>query len=356
MPFRTISLRVMHVCMAGLLTLATLFCVATDGLSAQNTGTQELLNRIDRLQREVTTLQRQFYKAKVPSAPAGQREAPTSADPMTAARHSIRITQLESELSSLTGKLEKFDFVLRRIEARLDKLVVDLDQRLMVLERRGTGIAATNEPAPRPSLNIEPQPRPPLQTAPAPAPPLERAKSGVLGTIPKNLAVTSPRGPAAVLSPPPVERPVSPPEISEVIPKEPLPALPAGTPKSQYDYALSLMLKKQDFAYAERVLKAFVKQHPQDTLTGNAQYWLGETFYVRESYQEAAFAFAEGYQNYPENLKAPDSLLKLGMSLSRMEQKKEACTAFARFLSRYPNANGRLKARVDRERRQAKCR
>ena len=129
-----------------------------------------------------------------------------------------------------------------------------------------------------------------------------------------------------------------------------------GTPKSQYDYALSLMLGQQDFAAAERALKAFVEQHPQDDLTGNAQYWLGETYYVRRSYQNAAFAFAEGYQRYPKNRKAPDSLLKLGMSLSRMGKRKEACTAFSRFLSKYTRANDRLKARIDRERRQAKCR
>ena len=132
--------------------------------------------------------------------------------------------------------------------------------------------------------------------------------------------------------------------------------LPQGTPQSQYDYALSLMLKQQDFARAEQALRAFVRQHPQDKLTGNAQYWLGETYYVRQSYQDAAFAFAEGYQRYPKSGKAPDSLLKLGMSLSRMEKLREACTAFSRFLSKYPKANARLKARIDRERRQAKCR
>ena len=116
------------------------------------------------------------------------------------------------------------------------------------------------------------------------------------------------------------------------------------------------MLKQQDFKRAEQALKAFIEQHPRDKLTSNAQYWLGETHYVRKNYQDAAFAFAEGYQKYPESRKAPDSLLKLGMSLRRMEKRKEACTAFARFLSKYPKATDRLKARIDREWRQAKCR
>ena len=53
-----------------------------------------------------------------------------------------------------------------------------------------------------------------------------------------------------------------------------------------------------------------------------------------QGYQNAAFAFAEGYQ-YPKNGKAPDSLLKLGMSLSRMGKRKEACTAFPGFFPIY---------------------
>ena len=51
-----------------------------------------------------------------------------------AARHSVRIMQLEGEISRLTGRMEEIDFALSKIEARLDKLVVDLDQRLTALE------------------------------------------------------------------------------------------------------------------------------------------------------------------------------------------------------------------------------
>ena len=122
---------------------------------------------------------------------------------------------------------------------------------------------------------------------------------GVLGTIPKDLAVTKPRGPRTVSSASPPARPADGDSIRRSFGQTPRAA--TGTPQSQYDYALSLMLGQQDFAAAEQALKAFVEQHPQDDLTGNAQYWLGETYYVRgRSYQNAAFAFAEGYQRYPK--------------------------------------------------------
>ena len=338
-------------------------CLMPIGALAQNPGIQELLNRVDRLQRELTTLQRQVYQGKAPPAATGQPvpAAPAPPDPRTAARHSIRIAQLEGEISRLTGKLEEFDFTLRRIEGRLDKLVVDLDQRLTALEG-GAPPPASAEPPPLASPNANLPLRPswpsePTTAAPPPAPPAGTVPPppGVLGTIPKDLAVTKPRGPANVpTAPPPAS--ATPPATASEAPSQPPASLPPGTPQSQYDYALSLMLKQQDFARAEQALRAFVRQHPQDKLTGNAQYWLGETYYVRQSYQDAAFAFAEGYQRYPKSGKAPDSLLKLGMSLSRMAKPREACTAFSRFLSKYPKANARLKARIDRERRKAKCR
>jgi tol-pal system protein YbgF len=143
--------------------------------------------------------------------------------------------------------------------------------------------------------------------------------------------------------------PVSPPAAQQA-------ALPPGTPQSQYEYALSLMLKQQDFAKAESALSAFIDRYPKNKLTGNAHYWLGETYFVRKRYQDAVFAFAEGFQKFPKSNKAPDNLLKLGMSLDRMQKRKEACTAYSRLLGIFPKAGARMKARVQREQRRAKCR
>lgn len=308
--------------------LATNFLPAV--ASAQN-NMQELLNRIDRVQRELSTLQRHVFKDTVPTVSEGRHTAIPRADASSMARQSIRISQMESEMRRLTGRIEKIDFLISRIESRLDKLVGDLDQRFALLEEKSSQVTRSEGFAPPSSGSIAVEPSVPTAT-----------RSGVLGTIPKNLAVTSPRGPIA----PP----------SEVNTVSPAYELPPGTSKSQYEYALSLMLKQQDFSSAENALKAFLEKHPQDRLASNAQYWLGETHYVRKNYQDAAFAFAEGYKSYPESRKAPDSLLKLGMSLGRMKKWDEACTAFSRILSKYPKATDRLKARIDRERRRAKCR
>lgn len=338
-------------------------------VSAQNTGMQELLNRVERLQREISTLQRQVYKGEAPppsAAPTPLAAGQPVADSRSAGRNSIRISQLEGEMQRLTGRIEQIDFRTRQIQARLEKLVSDMDQRLTALEGGtvASPLAANGASVPGnapPNVGLTLRPPPPANAAAAPVlrpPPPVNPRSaavgtppGVLGTIPKNLAVSTPRGPATVASQPP--NPAAPAVTASVAPQS---VLPAGTPQAQYDYALSLMLKQQDFAKAETALKAFIEKNPKDRLTGNAHYWLGETYYVRKSYQDAAFAFAEGFQKFPRNIKAPDSLLKLGMSLERLEKRKEACTAYARLLTTFPEAAPRMKARVQREQSRAKCR
>ena len=101
----------------------------------------------------------------------------------------------------------EIDFALSRIEARLDKLVVDLDQRLTALEGGRPASLVRRGPWPvrcrlmRAEIfdrfrNVhQPSLRPRLLpgTVPAPARPVP-SQPGVLGTIPKNLAVTKPRG------------------------------------------------------------------------------------------------------------------------------------------------------------------
>ena len=99
-------------------------CVVAEGAAAQNPAMQELLNRVDRLQRELSTLQRQVYRGETPPSAAapdsGAPPAPASAgvpsDVRTAARNSIRITQLENELRALTGRLEEVDYVRQTMD------------------------------------------------------------------------------------------------------------------------------------------------------------------------------------------------------------------------------------------------
>jgi len=131
-------------------------------------------------------------------------------------------------------------------------------------------------------------------------------------------------------------------------------ALPDGTPKQQYEFAFDL-LKRQDYPKAEGALREFLKRHSKDPLAGNAQYWLGETYYVRGDFQQAAVEFMAGYQKYPKTNKGPDNLLKLGMAMGKLNQTQGACTALGRIAKDYPEAPGTVIKSAQAERTRLKC-
>ena len=243
---------------------------------------------------------------------------------------------------------------LHEISLRLDKLVGDVDFRLSTLERGGSAGAP-------PSQRIGANP-PIAAPVPAPAPP--QAGSGrpgastgapqlAPGEVPVRIVPGGPLGqpaPAATGSGP--QTAGAPPVAGAV-------RLPDGPPEAQYEYAYGLLRKGQlegsDFGPAEEALRAFLAQNPTHRLAGNAQYWLGETYFVRKDYQQAATAFAEGFKRYPNSDKAPDNLLKLGMSLANLKRTREACGTFGELERRYPQASVTIKQTLAREKQRASC-
>jgi tol-pal system protein YbgF len=124
--------------------------------------------------------------------------------------------------------------------------------------------------------------------------------------------------------------------------------------KQAYETAYGYLLQ-QDFGAAETAFDDFLKRFPSDALAGNAQYWLGETFFARGQFKPAASAFLKGYQTYARSAKAPDSVLKLAMSLDKLGQKDAACASYAELTTKFPNAPGHVKNRADTERRRLGC-
>ena len=127
-----------------------------------------------------------------------------------------------------------------------------------------------------------------------------------------------------------------------------------GNAQLLYNDAYSHLLRR-DFPNAEKALGAFIKKHPQSRLVGNAQYWLGETFFARSKYRPAADAFLKSYRNHPDGIKAPNSLMKLAFSLARLGQKGAACKTFDELNLKYPGAPNHVKQRAGMERRRTGC-
>ena len=111
--------------------------------------------------------------------------------------------------------------------------------------------------------------------------------------------------------------------------------LPDGNPDEQYQYAFDL-LRSQQLDEAKKALFEFIEKNQSHSLAGSANYWIGEILYLEGSYKEAALVFAEGYQQYPESIKVPDMLLKLSMSLSKIDKIDQACVTLDELTKKIP--------------------
>jgi tol-pal system protein YbgF len=117
----------------------------------------------------------------------------------------------------------------------------------------------------------------------------------------------------------------------------------AGSAKELYETAYGYLLQ-QDYAAAEAAFDEFLNRYPNDNLTADAQYWLGETLFVQRRYKPAGQAFLRVVQNHRQSTKAPNSLLMLAMTLEQLGQKD--CALFGELESKHPNASQEIKSRA----------
>ena len=106
-------------------------------------------------------------------------------------------------------------------------------------------------------------------------------------------------------------------------------------PRHHYNEAFRL-LNQNRYEDAETAFIKFTKQYGDDPLIGNAYYWLGETYYIRKDYTQAADNFRQGYQALPDGPKAPDNLLKLAMTLKALDRISDACTIVEQIDKKIP--------------------
>ncbi len=267
-----------------------------------------LSRELERLSRDLKDLQRYVYKGgKARPGGAGQPAGGSE----VVSRMQLQITQMQSQLRTINGKVEQVQHGLNLMEKRLDRMASDLELRL-------TGI--------------------------------EDAIAG--GAVSAAASPAAPSGGAAGSESPPggVSRTAS----IKGYPRD-------GSSREQYDFAFDL-LKNREYASAGKALRVFLEINPEDPLRSNALYWLGETRYKLEDYKDAARIFLEGFNKYPEGAKAPDNLLKLGMSMGilfkqgKLESADSACKTFAKLLSSFPKAVPRILRTAKSERNKLKCR
>ncbi len=120
--------------------------------------------------------------------------------------------------------------------------------------------------------------------------------------------------------------------------------------RNSYQFVLS-----GDYKAAEAGFRAHIKRYPDDPRAADAHFWLGEALLGQDEYRKAAQVFLDANRTYPKSKKAPDMLLKLGISLSAMNQRDIACGTYHEIGERYPHASSALKDRVKQEQALAGC-
>jgi tol-pal system protein YbgF len=245
----------------------------------------------------------------------GSTSAPM--DDQTSADLRVRLTTLEDSVRRIEGQTDEILRLVQRLEEANQRAAADMEFRFQALEARAhqQQNATSDEPL-------------------------------VIGRIPAPEPVT---GEGEVM---PTEGPL----VGEQVDLIPVPTEnePLADPNKLYDRGLT-SLRAGKYAAARQDFLDLLKNYPKHKRAGNAQYWLGESYYVERDFKQAAQAFLNGYTTYAESDKAPDSLLKLAMSLSALEQKSAACDAFADLLVKFPNASSAVRQRAANEQKRAGC-
>jgi tol-pal system protein YbgF len=129
---------------------------------------------------------------------------------------------------------------------------------------------------------------------------------------------------------------------------------PSASPKDEYDLAYGYVLHR-DYGLAEQAFSDFLRKYPNQRMTPEAQYWLGESLFQQKQYRDAAKAFLTVSTKYEHSGKAPEALLRLGQSLAAMHQKEDACATYREVRHKYPHAAASLKRGVAREEKRIHC-
>jgi len=262
------------------------------------------------------------------ASPASAQDYGSSYGAAASVNLETRLSSVEDQIRNLTGKVEQLEYAIRRLDQAFQRNQTDLEARISKLENAPppAPVAAAAQPAAKQAGQ---------QQASGGAD--DEDPTGTLGALKMrgNKVTGGTNSPKAA----------------------PLPETPSDyglTPQEQYDRAFGL-LRQASYDDAEKAFRGFIDKNPQDKLLDNAKYWYAETFYVRAKFGDAAVAFAEAFEQNPKGTKAPDSLLKLAMSLSSLNKTEDACSTLAALKAKFPNAPATIRTRAEQERSRMKC-
>ena len=252
-------------------------------------------------------------------------------------RHLLKLSEIESQFQNLTNRFEEINFKLDKLSTRLSKVQGDNQLRFQQLEKTinanisSDAAKITSIPKNNDNEKILPGSSEPQDLGSVSYKDMtDDSKTQETQSIDTTATIVTEKF-----------------EMEESI-------LPETSPDKQYEFATSF-LKIGDYNTAERAFREFVLKNPDNKLAGNAQYWYAETFRIRQLYTDAASAYLEGYQTYPDSDKAPINLLKLGVSLVQIGEKEQGCLMISGLKDQYPDAKDSVIQKAKYEAKKFEC-
>ena len=301
------------------------FVFGANNVYGEEEETQSILQQLQILQQDIKTLEKAVYNQSSTKISSGE-EILDSNDVLT--QHLLKLSDLEEQFKILTNNFEEINFKLDKLSSRITKVQTDNQVRFQDLENKGISLAEGTTLTEKKEL-----------------PGSSREQD--LGSISDSDMASTQQ----------VQQTQSIESAGTVITEEAERAekiLPEATPEKQYEFAVSF-LKVGDYETAEFALREFVDTNPSHKLAGSAQYWYGETFRIRQLYQDAASAYLDGYQKYPKSKKAPVNLLKLGVMLVQIGEKEQGCSMILGVKDQYPEANQSVIQKAEYEKKKFSC-
>ena len=285
-----------------------------------------ILQKIEDLREDIKTLEKAVYSQDGKVSSSVTELSNSSGDILT--KHLLKLSELEEQFKILTNNFEEINFKLDKLSSRITKVQTDNQMRFQDLESSGMTLEEKSIAKKEKKL--------PGSSEPKDLGGVSESDVASVEQIQKTQSIES----AGTVVTETAER-------AEKI-------LPNSSPEKQYEFAVSF-LKVGDYETAEFALREFIDDNPKHELAGNAQYWYGETFRVRQLYQDAATAYLDAYQKYPKSSKAPVNLLKLGVMLVQIGEKQQGCTMILGVKDQYPKANQSIIQKAEYEKKKFNC-
>tara|TARA_Y100000996_G_scaffold414974_1_gene407610 strand:+ start:298 stop:1272 length:975 start_codon:yes stop_codon:yes gene_type:complete len=308
--------------------LTAVFLLNTTNLAKAEEESSEIIsNEIKQLRDDLKTLEKAIYKKSDISQSTNSSSNKLNEDILT--RHLLKLNEIESQFQDLTNKFEEINFKMDKLSKRITKMQSDNQLRFSDLESADSSKLTSQ-------ASVAKKKKLPGTDLPQDLGRISDSDLKQTNEVQKTQSVES----AGLV----VTEKTSP--SKSLLPNKP--------PKEQYDFAVSF-IKVGDYETAEYALREFIDKNKSNTLAGSAQYWYGETFRVRQLYQDAAAAYLDGYQNYPKSKKAPINLLKLGSTLVQLGEKEQGCLMIQGVKKQYPKASKSVLQKAEYENKKFKC-